>query len=229
MDTLLLLITLAALTTAIVSATWLLRVLADERRRSDARVEALRQQVGADGLSALSNVDGEAPAAAGQSEMFAGTAASSTRSRSWIIAAAAAAAVVIVVAVSVLGGGAGESVGASAGQASSTSGRLELISLRHTQDQGTLTITGHVQNPGGASALSHVSAMVHVFGIDGSVVATGRAPLDLTSLGPGEESPFVIAVPVNGSVSRYRIGFRDAEGRVVEHLDRRPGVTIATK
>jgi len=46
-------------------------------------------------------------------------------------------------------------------------------------------------------------------------------PLDFTSLTPGDESPFVIRVPVSGEVSRYRVGFRGPDDRVVGHVDRR--------
>jgi hypothetical protein len=36
-------------------------------------------------------------------------------------------------------------------------------------------------------------------------------------------------VPVNGEVSRYRIGFRSEEGQVVAHVDKRTPETFASK
>ena len=53
------------------------------------------------------------------------------------------------------------------------------------------------------------------------------APLDFTVLRPGDESPFLISVPVQRPVARYRVGFRDEEGRIIGHVDRRAGGTIA--
>ena len=98
---------------------------------------------------------------------------------------------------------------------------LELLSLRHAREGNTLTITGLVQNPKGAAALSHVQATVFVFGPGGTFITSGRAPLDFTSLTAGDESPFVVRVPVSGEVSRYRVGFRGPDDRVVGHVDRR--------
>ena len=98
---------------------------------------------------------------------------------------------------------------------------LELLSLRHSREGNTLTVTGLVQNPKGAAALSNVQATVFVFGPAGTFITSGRAPLDFTSLASGDESPFVIRVPVSGNVARYRVGFRSADDRVVAHVDRR--------
>ena len=69
---------------------------------------------------------------------------------------------------------------------------LELLSLRHTREGNTLTVTGLVQNPKGAAALANVQATVFVFGPGGTFITSARAPLDFTSLAPGDESPFVV-------------------------------------
>ena len=98
---------------------------------------------------------------------------------------------------------------------------LELLSLRHTREGNTLTVTGLVQNPTGGAPLANVQATLLVFGPGGTFVTSARAPLDFTSLTPGDESPFVIRVPVSGQVSRYRVGFRGPGDRVVGHIDRR--------
>jgi hypothetical protein len=98
---------------------------------------------------------------------------------------------------------------------------LELVSLRYAREAETLTVTGLVQNPRTGAPLSRLVATAFVFGSDGAFLASGRAPIDFTTLAPGDESPFVVTVPVNAEVARYRIGFRGEDGRVVAHVDRR--------
>ena len=102
-----------------------------------------------------------------------------------------------------------------------SSSPLELVSLRHTQQGETLTIVGLVQNPRSGAPLTRLVATAVVFGPDGTFLAGGKAPLDFTTLSAGDESPFVINVPVNGAVARYRVGFRAEDGTVVAHIDRR--------
>ena len=106
---------------------------------------------------------------------------------------------------------------------------LELLSLRHAQEEGALTITGLVQNPRAGRELSGVKATVFLFGPNGSFIASGRAPIDFTALGPGDESPFLIRVPVTGSVTSYRVGFRGDDDRVLAHVDRRTPDAVAQK
>jgi hypothetical protein len=118
---------------------------------------------------------------------------------------------------------------AQAAAAPAEEGPLELLSLRHAQEDGMLTITGLVQNPRTGKVLSSVKATLFVFGPGGSFITSSRAPLDFTSLGPGDESPFVIRVPVSGEVARYRVGFRADDDRVLAHVDRRSADAIAQK
>jgi hypothetical protein len=106
---------------------------------------------------------------------------------------------------------------------------LELLSLRYAQESGRLVITGLVQNPRGATPLSHVVATAFVFGPGGTFLSSGRAPLDFVTLTPGEESPFVVNVPVTGQVTRYRVGFRTEDGRVLPHVDKRAAESLAQK
>jgi hypothetical protein len=106
---------------------------------------------------------------------------------------------------------------------------LELVSLRYTQQGDTLTIAGLVQNPKTGTPMTRLTATAVVFGPDGVFLAGGKAPLDYTTLGAGDESPFVITVPVNGQVARYRVGFRAEDGSVVAHVDRRPGDAVARR
>jgi hypothetical protein len=141
----------------------------------------------------------------------------------------AAVIVVLFLGLSTLGGDATEGAAANVAAATPETAPLELLSLRHSQENGMLTISGMVQNPKNGKALSQVKATLFVFGPGGSFITSGRAPIDFTALGPGEESPFVVRVPVSGEVARYRVGFRGDDDRVLAHVDRRSADAIAQK
>lgn len=106
---------------------------------------------------------------------------------------------------------------------------LELVTLRHRQEADRLVISGLVQNPRSGRPMSHVVATAFLFGPDGAFLTSSRAPLDFTTLSPGDESAFVIDVPVTGQIARYRIGFRTEDGRVIEHVDKRAPDALAQK
>jgi hypothetical protein len=106
---------------------------------------------------------------------------------------------------------------------------LELVSLRHSSEAQGLTISGVVRNPKNGGRVLHLVATAFVFGADGGFLTSGRAPVERTNLGPGEESPFVVPVPVNGQASRYRVGFRTEDGHVLTHIDKRTVETFASK
>jgi hypothetical protein len=97
---------------------------------------------------------------------------------------------------------------------------LELMSMRHQREGTTLTVSGLVRNPAGGAAVDAVTAVVFAFDRAGTFVASGRAPLDFSTLAPGDESPFVVNVPNVSAVARYRVTFRSGNG-VVRHIDRR--------
>ncbi len=98
---------------------------------------------------------------------------------------------------------------------------IELLSLKHTVDGSTFTVTGLVQDPIDGAPLDHVIAVVYLFDNDGAYFATGRADLEFRGLRPGEEAPFVVKIPGTARVGRYRIGFRREDGSVIAHVDRR--------
>jgi hypothetical protein len=99
---------------------------------------------------------------------------------------------------------------------------LELLSLRHSASgDSTFVVTGLVQNPEDGTLVNGVEAVVYLFDEAGRYFATGRAPLDVPRLSPGEGSPFVVAVQSAAGVARYRIGFRESGGGSVTHVDRR--------
>lgn len=103
---------------------------------------------------------------------------------------------------------------------------LELLSLSESTNlDGTFTVTGLVGNPSGGRPAQGVVAVVYLFDADGRYFATGRAGIDLASLAPGDQSPFVVTVPHGAAAIRYRVGFREPDGAVVAHVDKR-GETI---
>ena len=110
-----------------------------------------------------------------------------------------------------------------------TAAGLELMSLRDGRQPGSLTITGLVHNPRGGATLSRVTVTAYAFDDTGAFLASGRALIDVTTLAPGDESPFVVSVPVTETVARYRIGFRGEDGRVIAHVDRRQQGPVAAR
>ena len=86
-----------------------------------------------------------------------------------------------------------------------------------------------MKNPRAGAPLAHVVATAVLFGPDGAFLSSSRAPLDFTTLEPGQESPFVVSIPVSGQVSRYRVGFRTEDGRVIAHVDKRSPDALAQK
>jgi len=99
---------------------------------------------------------------------------------------------------------------------------LELLSLSESTDaDGTFTVTGLVGNPSGGRPAQGVVAVVYLFDGNGRYFATARAGIDLPSLAPGDQSPFVVNVPHGAAAIRYRVGFREPDGAVVAHVDKR--------
>jgi hypothetical protein len=99
---------------------------------------------------------------------------------------------------------------------------LGLVALRHEQSaDGTLVISGVVRNPPDSIRRERIFAAASLVDAAGALIASARAPLDFTTLAPGEESPFVVRIAAANGVARYRVGFRDAAGNAVAHVDRR--------
>jgi hypothetical protein len=99
---------------------------------------------------------------------------------------------------------------------------LQLLSLAESTDaDGTFTVTGLVGNPAAGHTAQNVSAVVYLFDRDGRYFASGRTEIDLPSLAPGDQSPFVVRVPNGSAATRYRVGFREKDGAVVAHVDKR--------
>jgi hypothetical protein len=97
---------------------------------------------------------------------------------------------------------------------------LELVSLRHRHEAGTLTVAGLVRNPPSASQKDHIQAVVFAFDAGGALVTSARASLADSSLRGGGQAPFSITIPQAAAIRRYRVSFH-SEGRLVPHVDRR--------
>jgi hypothetical protein len=103
---------------------------------------------------------------------------------------------------------------------------LELVSMRHTREGHTLTVTGLVKNPPAGAPLSGVAVLVFAFDRSGEFVASGRGALDVPALQPGEEVPFAVTVADVADVGRYRVSFRTPAGPL-PHVDRRAARQLA--
>jgi hypothetical protein len=117
--------------------------------------------------------------------------------------------------------------GVSAVQVAQRAEPLELVSLGHSRQVSSLTITGIVRNPVSGHKLEGLTAVVSLLDNNGGLISTKDVPLDYRALGPGEEAPFRVSVPDPGSVARYRVSFR-AGTDVVPHVDRRAETKLAS-
>jgi len=148
------------------------------------------------------------------------------RGRPAIKAGVIAAMVVTIVIGAIIGARISDNAAASTAAAhhdavaTSAPAPLELMSMRHQRQGTTLTVTGLVRNPSQGAAMNGVTAVVFAFDRSGAFLASGRAALDFSALGPGDESPFLVNVANVADVARYRITFRSGSG-IVRHVDRR--------
>jgi len=224
------------------------RVGREERQREQARVAALATAM--TGPSAVRGRDETAPQstlrsfgetgphigetfpseANAETEVAVGSvfdrATDGLRGRPAIKAAVIGAMVVTIVIGAIIGARMSDSAAASTtptrheAVANSAPAPLELMSMRHQRQGTTLTVSGLVRNPSQGAAMNGVTAVVFAFDRSGAFLASGRAALDFSALGPGDESPFVVNVPNVSDVARYRVTFRSGSG-VVRHIDRR--------
>lgn len=211
MDPLLLALLVVSMASAVGFGGFAWHLLREERQRSAARVAALS-----------SAIDAATPAAPtpGVSELFAPKSSAAAHGNPFIkVAVGALMAVVLIVVIASANRGP-DAAGARANARSGVSAPLELISMRHTRDGDTLTVSGLVRNPRAGADATRVTAVILAFNRAGAFVNSARAPLDFTTLEPGDESPFVVTVPSAADVGRYRVSFRTDSG-VVRHVDRR--------
>ena len=209
MESLLVVVLVAALLVAVAMSVFAWRVLRRDRERTDIRVARLR---------ALAEVAAPEPAPAG------------TR---WGLMALVVVVFMTIGAGSVYGlFGSGQKIAWPVAALSSQAEvpvPLELVSLSHRRDPGgDFIVTGLVQNPVGGRLTTGVVAMVYLFDGDGQYFTSGKAAIDVPALAAGDQSPFLIRLPNITTVSRYRIGFRLGDGAVYAHVDRRGEPLVGT-
>ena len=229
MDTTLVTVTLLSMGMAGALSIIVWRMLRDERQRADARVAALATMAArtpAGGGAVDLSIRQSGPVA--MAELFEERPVESPWGQRFAVMGALGLvlASVLFIALSATARTSARAAAseqpAAAAAAVPTRASLELISLRDSRQEGSLTITGLVRNADPAASMQRVSVTAYAFDDKGLFVSSGRTLLDVTMLAPGDESPFVINVPVTGPVARYRIGFRAEDGRVVAHVDKRP-------
>ena len=235
MTIVLLALTLLSLAAAAVFAMAAWRTRTEAAQRSAARVAALASALGAEPGSGIGDVGsggsgfdripdpGSPIPPIPDSLMF----ASATADRRVLSKPAIATAIGAVLLIS--GGTILRNDGDAVGQvAVDRDGRaaLELVSMRHTREGRTLTVTGLVKNPPAGAPLSGVAVLVFAFDRSGEFVASGRGALDVPALQPGEEVPFAVTVADVADVGRYRVSFRTPAGPL-PHVDRRAARQLA--
>ncbi len=207
MSTVLLMVTALSLGVAAFASTIAWRLVRDERRRSEARVQALAAEIGAE--------TGYSPLEPASALPFPLTAA--------IVAFVAAGAVGAAGAFALNRAPSASAAPIATPAAPVADMPLELVALGHDRAGNGLTVRGIVRNPAGSASRSGLAAFVQIYDDRGGLLTTGSAPVASAALEPGRESTFVVVVPNADRVERYRVSFRSADN-VIPHLDRRAGV-----
>ena len=226
---LLLIVTLVSMLLAASMSVVAWRIAVQERRRSEARVDALAAEihdVPAPGVRvAPYRLDDDlelrpVSGTAARSELFAAARPAGSRSRL---------AVVVAIGVFVFGAAVSLAIVLSAGSRglanppaadAVATPPLELVALGHERDGDRLTVRGVVRNPATGARLDDLSAVVILLNREGGVLASARATVESAPLGPGGESAFVVTVAGATDVGRFRVSFR-TDDHVVPHIDKR--------
>ncbi len=98
---------------------------------------------------------------------------------------------------------------------------LDLLSLAHEQRNGAIVVRGRVRNPVAGSDRAGLVASVMLLDQAGGFLGSGRGALETARLRPGDDVGFAVEVPSHKDVRRYRVTFRNADGSLVPHADRR--------
>ena len=212
-------ITILSLLIAIALGIVTYSLVREERRRFDARVAALAEELRLEAADDTPEGDPELPAGPerGSDLPFFNPApeSASTLGNRLTALAAAAAAVATVLAVGFVAlsrDGAERAPGA-------THPPVELLALEHDAVGPLLAISGSVRNPSDATTLAELFVVAMAFDETGAMIASRRTAIPAPVLAPGTASPFVVEIPAEG-VSRYRISFVIDEA-TLPHVDLR--------
>jgi protein-S-isoprenylcysteine O-methyltransferase Ste14 len=219
-NALLLVITGLSIVVSIVASTVALRLLRDERRRSEARVAALSEAIYEEATHRAVDV---AP-------LFQET-IPRTRFRYAVIALCAGAALAGLAMVFWSGGSSTPASAATVNRSAhheavrraapkTTDPPLELVALEHERDGYRLAVRGLVRNPEHAAARNGLIAVVLAYSRSGDLVASGRAAVLSPKLAAGETTPFFVSVSGADNIDRIRVSFRTGS-HVEPHVDRR--------
>ena len=194
-------VTLVSLAVAAVMSLVAWRVVREDRRRSEARVDAL---------------------AAAIHDTEQGAETPDPLSRRWIFVAVGVLAVgsSVLLAVVLTSGSRTAAQSSAPASPAVVAPSLELVSLEHEVHGDRLTVRGVVRNPSGNAGIAPLTAVVLVFTHDGGFASSGRAIIETRTLASGAQSPFTVDVPGVNDIGRYRVSFRTDE-RIVEHIDKR--------
>ena len=210
-------VTVLSLLIAIAMGVVTYRLVREERRRSDARVAALAEELRRESRAGRLAAGPGKPAASGEPPLFDPPPESPSTAGNWLTAfGAAAVAVAAVLAVGFFGLSGGDSEPAP-GDAHAP---VELLALEHDTVGPLLAISGSVRNPSDAASLAGLLVVAMAFDEAGAMVASRRTAVAAPLLTPGAASPFVVEIPADG-VSRYRISFV-IDDATVPHVDLRP-------
>jgi hypothetical protein len=218
MDTILVITTLVSLALAAFLLLLNARLIRYERRRSAARVEALR-------AAALEPIVGGASPAGGGHDLFRTPADADGVFRPFARPGALAALGVGVVVAGLAIWGLRGQPAAGTVAAPVPPAPIELLALQHERAGTTLSVSGKVRNPSTDRHVSDVNVMVSAFDEAGTPVRKVAGPIDVRTLAPGDESPFTVTLSLEGTstIGRYRVSF-EAGDQVVPHVDRRGGL-----
>jgi hypothetical protein len=217
MVTLLIVVTLLSLALAGLASFVAWRAVRDARRRSEARITTLARAIAGDDET----LDRSAPELA-RTPMFAEMQTATRRTPAPF--AWAAGAIILgtsfTVAVVLSSGWRSPAAEARTPVAASAGTPLELLALAHDRSAGTLTIRGVVKNPTKGRDVNGLSAVVSLLGADGRSLGSGRGAVQDQELRADDQTNFLVTVPADASIARYRVGF-EAGGHIVPHVDRR--------
>lgn len=209
-----LVLSIMAVTAALVAAAYAWHVAREDRLRSEARVAAL--------AAAIDGSEGSE----GPGPMFERAPRAGLQGRPLLkIGVGFAMAVLVIVLIAMSGERPKTAVVDDQTPPGESSQSLELLSMRHARAGDGLRVTGLVRNRG-AAANTPIMAVVFVFDREGGFVASGRAPLEFGAIANGDESPFQVTIPDAKDVGRYRVSFRTPAG-IVPHVDRRATLQVS--